>query len=275
MKNLHLKTLFIGMSLSLVGCAATDNIVEKFSSKESARPIWADEALISGEQCDTLTVENIQSFLIKYSQATELESGSKEIGDEAMNTYTLASVLINRSQLCLSQALALKSTTENLLKEKEILLGGTSLSKKEIEQHREYSQAASMQIKAATEQVDSLEPEQRKSLILGITTYLSGTYTTMKIKKVLNKYVDKTSDQISTITSGAKTNFLSSAIGVVSGSLNNALSDGNKIYNIVTGLPEHGKSLYETGTYFIDYAKQQDLDLPTDTTEDFLSTTDW
>lgn len=275
MKSIHSSALAIGILMTLVGCAATEDLMSNLSSKESSRPIWADEPLISGDQCDTLTVDNIKSFLIKYSQAEDLESKSDEFGNEAMNTYTLASVLINRSQLCLSHALALKSTTENLLKEKAILLGGTSLSKKEIAQHREYSQAASKEIKAASAQVDSLAPEQKKSLILGITTYLSGTYTTMKIKKAMVKYVDKTSDKLSATAKSAKSDYLGSAMDAVSGSFNSVLGDGKKIYDIVAGLPLHGKSLYETGTYFIEYANQQNLDLPSDTTDEFLSTVDW
>lgn len=273
MKNKNISALLVAIALS--SCSSTDDLGAVFTSKEVNKPLWLNEPLVTGEQCDTLTVANVQSFLNKYAQTERLEDVSSDAGLEAMNTYTLASVLINRSQLCMSEALALKSTTETLLKEKEILLSGTSMSKNEIKKHREYSEAASAEIRAATQKIASLAPEKRKSFVFGMSTYLTGTAATAKIKKALANYVEKTKGNLSQANQQVKSGSIEGIYNTVSTSVSSLWSNGNVIHDIMEGLPGHGQNLYETGSYFIAYAKQQNLDLPADATDEFLSTVGW
>jgi hypothetical protein len=261
--------------VAISGCAATDKMSSAWNNEALVTPpLWADELLLAGSKCDTLTVENVNSFLQTYMKSKVLNVNNESAGKDAMDTYTLASVLVNRSQLCLSEALALKNVTEDLLKEKAILLGGTSLGAKEIEKHREYSRQASTEIKTATAKIGTLAPEQQKSFILGTATYLTGTYTTLQIKSAIEDYVNETSKDISGGADGSMSDDIVGYWDTIVSKAGSTFGDGKLIYNITAGLPEHTENMYETGQYFIEYAQQENLDLPSDVTSMF-NDQDW
>lgn len=276
-KTVKVSSLVLLVFLS--GCAATATVTDTIdellgSETDIAPPLWANEPLLAGSQCDTLTVNNVNGFLQTYMVSQISNANAESAAKDAMDTYTLASVLVNRSQLCLAEALSLKEVSEDLLKEKEILLGGTSLGKKEIEQHREYSQQASIEIKNATAEIEKLGPEQQKSFVLGTATYLTGTYTTMQMKSALERYVAKTTNYAKNLKNGVQPEKDKSYWDSIMDTASSFFGDGKLIYNLLAGLPDHAENMYETGKYFIEYAQQENLELPADVT-DIFNDQDW
>jgi hypothetical protein len=271
----------------LAGCGSTgesgegsflDNLTSNFADQAEEAPAWASEPLIQEDKCDSFSKENITSFVLTYQQQPfTLQTSASEAGKRAMQTYTLASALINRSQLCLAESLNLKATSEILLKEKEILLSGTSLSKKEIEKHRAYSSEASKEIQLATSKIDELSPEKRKTFILGVGTYLAGSYQTVRIKEAVANYLSKTSDTVTANASLAQSSG-NNPVGWLVAGLNiatTATSGAATMYNIGGGLPDHLTNLYDTSQHLIEFSQSENLSLPSDITDEFMSVTGW
>jgi len=149
----------IALAITLGACSATDatNSVSSFVSnvadtikggEGSEAPKWANEPLIAENECNNFTRQNVENFLLTYdgSQDLTLSGNADQAGVKAMGTYLLSAALINKAQRCMADALALKETLDLLEQEKQIILGGTSLSNSEIEKHREYSAQASQEL---------------------------------------------------------------------------------------------------------------------------------
>lgn len=275
----------ITIGLCLSGCASTENdsgdsmlggMFESSASSSSA-PAWANEPLITSGECNSFTMDNVTSFVSTYASQPMAASDSAELaGQKALDKYTLAAVLVNRAQLCMAEALDLKGTIETLEKEREILLSGTSMSKEEIEKHREYSLEASSEVKKYTTEIDSIEPEKRETLTLGIGTFLTGSYTTLRVTDAVETYVKRTSDSISSSARSAKTKKSAEGwLAAASNIFSKASGGGEIIYNIASGMTDHVVNLYDTGNYFMEFAESQDLELPVDVTSSFLSESDW
>lgn len=245
----------ISAALLLSGCVATD--------ENLLRPPWADEPLLTSPQCNSLSVDNVLSFMIKY-EAYGAGGGSAQAGKKAMEKYTLASALINRANLCLAEALELKDVTESLLKEQKILLGGTSLSDNEMETHRAISMNASEAIRQATGKISQVSPEQTTNFVIGTVAFLGGAYETIRIKSAIDPLLDD-------LKSAASGNYVSAGFGLITA----AVSGGNAIYTISTGLPDHLSNIWNTGMFLLDYAQSEDLDLPSDATDKFTSLAGW
>ncbi|WP_427982870.1 hypothetical protein [Agarivorans sp.] len=271
-----LAALAVAVSL-LAGCATSpDDLLSQFATnKETSTaeeqleaPVmlaidnWYQDPVFAETDCDSLSSKMVTDLVARYT----VSQGTEDAGSEMMLMYTLSSALVNRSMLCISQALDLKDTTEQLLKEREILLSGSSLSRNEVEEHRLYSEEASDAIRQAAAEVDELQPEQRKSLVIGIATFLAGGYATGRLVDSGIDFAQDTADlaQGKGLTVG---NLLSKVTSTFSG--------GKALYTVTTGMPEHVSNLYETGTYFIDYAHNQDLDLPEDATSQFMKVGAW
>lgn len=278
----------IAVGLCLSGCANTEKgnggnvfsgVTDMFetSTSKTTAPAWANEPLITAGECNSFTMDNVSSFVSTYdSQPMGPKDSAELAGQKAMDKYTLAAVLVNRAQLCMAQALDLKGTIETLEKEREILLSGTSLSKEEIEKHREYSAQASAEVKKFTSEIDTIEPEKRESLTLGIATFLTGSYTTVRVTDAVQTYIQRTSDDVSSSAKVAqRQNTAQSWLAAGQSIFSKASGGGTVIYNIASGMTDHVMSLYDTGNYFMEFAKSQDLNLPADATSGFLSESDW
>jgi hypothetical protein len=255
-------------------------MADKMSGAEaSPPPLWANEPIIQQNQCNTFTRENIQSFIDAYGGAAAytLSGSADEAGIKAMGTYLLSATLINKAQRCMAEALALKETMSVLEQEKQILLSGTSLSNSEIEKHREYSAQASQEIQSYSEKGEKLSPDMREAFILGVTTFLTGTYTTTRIHDAVADYTKEVSKSVKESTQRAQNN-PNKMLGWMQGALevfDRSSKGGATMYIIGSGLVPHTKNLYATGEYLIDYSKSNDLDVPADATDEFLSVSGW
>lgn len=278
------------LSALLGGCASTDedsdggmldDLSNMMSSSDAGeeQPLWANEPLVTVDECNSFTMENIESFMTTYSaNSQEIETDSAKLaGKKAMERYTLAAVLVNRAQLCMAEALNMKETIDTLRKEREILLSGTSMSKGEIEKHRQYSAQASEEVRAYSAKIDTIEPEKRETLILGISTYLTGTYTTVRVQDAVERFIKKSSDAISNNTAKAKSSE-NKAMGWINAGLavfDTTAGGSATLYNIGSGMTDHLLNLYDTGTYLMSFAQSENLELPSDATSEFLSVSDW
>lgn len=275
------KAVFFSLSAAVLisACATTDDMLNKLTAAGSAeKPKWISEALVTEDKCNTFTFDNVSSFVKSYDQAklaADAKPEDKAAALKVMETYTLASILVNRSQLCLAEALELKETTESLLKEKEILLTGTSMTKSQIEEHRVYSMAASQEIKTAIDKAGDLQPKQRETFTLGTATYFAGSYTTAEIREDIQAYAKKTSATLSD-TKDSATNG-GTLQSIMDGTIRawESLGTAAKIMrNLGDGMDGHMKNLYQNSQFLLAYSKQQNLDLPPDATQ-LLSDTSW
>ena len=251
-----------------------DNLTKVIPGKNKSveKPAWQNEKLITCDVCDSITYDNVTSFLKAYNLEEQKQRASAKDeakGRELMQSYTMASLLINRSQLCMAQALKLKKVTENLLKEKEILLSGTSLSKKEIKKHREYSKEAGQEIIDATKKTGKLTQEQRKNFTFGTATYLTGTYMTQKTVKDAHKYLNTVSDKTQKDIKAAKDGNITTILknGVNSMPFSSAATAANTVNDLSSGIDDHMLNLAATSKSIYKYSKQQKLDLPADATQ--------
>lgn len=236
------------------------------------KPAWQNEKLVTCDECNSITYDNVKSFVDAYYREEEkqrMSSGDEAAGQELMQSYTMASLLINRSQLCLAQALKLKEVTDDLLKEKEILLSGTSLSKKEIEKHREYSKEASQKIVSTTQETSTLTKEQRRNFSLGTATYLTGTYMTQKTAKDVAKYIQVIAGNISgettAVTGNDITNIFNKGASMLK--LSGATKAAGTLKNLSAGIDDHMLNLATTSKSIYRYSQKQNLKLPADTSQ--------
>ncbi|WP_317930296.1 hypothetical protein [Halioxenophilus sp. WMMB6] len=251
---------------------ANAGILDKFApAGDNTKPLWADEPLVTDPSCDTFTFQNVLSFMDSYIKTEELQDTVDDLSasaQELMQSYTTASILLNRSQLCLAEALELKEVTETLTKEKKILLSGTSLSKKEIKKHRSYSETASNEIIKATAQVDELKPEQRKNFSLGAGTYLAGSHTTSQILEDARAYATKATNAAKDCKENASTN--NSVMDKFSSSLTCAQGPGkaaNLLGILGSGGPDYTKNILDTGNSILEYSKANKIELPPDSSK--------
>ena len=241
-------------------------------SKSVEKPAWYNEKLITCDVCDSITYDNVTSFLKAYNieeQKQRASTKDEAKGRELMQSYTMASLLINRSQLCLAQALELKEVTEDLLKEKEILLTGTSLSKKEIKKHREYSKEAGQKIISATKKTENLTKEQQKNFSLGTATYLTGTYMTQKTVKDAHKYLDTVSNKTAKDAKAVKNSDMTTILNKGADLLpfSSAATAAATIKNLSSGIDDHMLNLATTSKSIYRYSQKQELKLPADATQ--------
>lgn len=236
------------------------------------KPAWHNEKLVTCDECNSITYDNVKSFVDAYYREEEkqsMSSNDEAAGQELMQSYTMASLLINRSQLCLAQALKLKEVTDDLLKEKAILLCGTSLSKKEIKKHREYSKEASQKIISTTRKTSTLTKEQRKNFSLGTATYLTGTYMTQKTAKDVAKYIQVIADNISNdstaVTDSNITNILNKGASMLK--LSGTAKAAGTLKNLSAGIDDHMLNLATTSKSIYQYSRKQNLKLPADASQ--------
>lgn len=254
MKKYQLALLASVVSASmLAGCAGTTQV---------SKPLWADEPLLSASECNNLTAENITSFLVKYGTTSSL--GLSASSRDLMEKYTFSSALINRANSCMAQALDLKEVVAQLDIERKILLSGTSLSSEEMDKHRAISASASDEIRSRAEQSGELGDEQKNNFTIGIVAYLGGIYETAGMREEVQKVATD-------MASAASGNVMASGFSMAS----TLIGGGSALYTVASGFPDHGKKIYNTAEFLIDYSQSNDIDLPADATNQFGDVGGW
>jgi len=265
-------TLLVGSAVSFTASAGFGDL---FSDDDKKPAPWAKEAFLTIENCADLNYTDMSDFLVKYLPASDNGKNIQRAADKVMTSYMLAALAVNQANICLAESLDLKEAKEELLKEREILTSGTSMSAKEMEKHREYASNASAAIREKTLRSKNIEPAQQKSFILGASTYLLGTYKTYEIKEDADKLME-------VAEADAKREKKKSSGGFSIGGLTDSITKGGDylaatglLQDVLEGLPEHLPKLITTATFFIEYAKTQELELNEDATEEFNETIKW
>lgn len=263
-KKIRTVTCLSAMWLALAGCQSTENtFLDDFHMPWSDKPIevakaWKDEPLITENQCDTFSPENISSFMQKYYQASLVGTVTEEkSGQRALENYFFSAVLINRANLCLAETLGLEELLDDLHKEKEILAGGTSINKEDMEKHRLYSQNASIAISEKVGEIEKLSPEQKKVATIGITAFLGGSYTSSRV-------LDHTEELVKKFNINKGGTFQQMWDSVVKTG-----SQGTLIVFVYNGMTEVAKTWWDTGSNLYQFSVDNDIELPADATAMF------
>ena len=270
----------------LTACSATEikqtvgdtynNVAATITGSEA--PAWASAPLIAESQCNSFSYKNVENFLAVYASKENysLKGTANEAGQRAMGTYMISAALINKAQTCMAEALELKETITLLEEEKKIILSGTSLSESEITRHREISAEANEAIVSYSQQVDELSPQKSESLVLGISTFLTGTYTTVRMEDAIADYTKKVAESSSNSAKSVKNNNSPTAwLNAIADVFDTTAGGGATIANIGSGLVPHMKKLYSTGEYLMEYSRKNNLTLPSNATEEFMSMGGW
>lgn len=258
MKLLKKAVITTSVVLALSACDSMPKMPEfsmpSFGAIDVQRD-WTEEALIKTDNCNTFTFENISSFIDTYYIVGQRVQDKSDPAHDALDNYLMSAVLINRANLCLAEALDLDEVIESLKQEKEDLTRGTSMSSAEMDRHRSSSVAASKAISQKLEEIDTIEPEQKEKLTIGISTLIGGTYTFANTyEKVVEVYEDLDLDRNQTWQQwiiSAPTKF----------------GKGRVIYFVYGGMPEIGKAWIDSTTNLYEFSQSNDIEVPSDATD--------
>ena len=218
---------------------------------------------MKGNECNTFSYDNIASFINTYYISSANNTSTDDASMKTLENYLLSAVLVNRANLCLAEALELKELISDLEEEREILIGGTSISSSEMNKHREYSTEASAAIKETVEEIDTLTPQQRENLTIGISTYIGGSFT-----------FAQTYEHALEIVNEMKANSSNSAMDWLN-KIPSLASKGSTLAFVYDGMYTVGEAWMDTTTSLYQFSKTNDVDLPDDATamyRDMLST---
>lgn len=233
-------------------------------------PIWASDPVVASEDCSSLDYKDVLSFLTKYFYPTlGFSDAQDKAGAQMMESYAISTSLVLRSQMCLSEALELKDVTDDLRKQQALISSGTSMSKREISKQRKLTASASAKIEQTAENIEKLTPEQRKNFTLGATTYLAGSFSTSELFKNIKAYAETTKEEVS---GGG---FLSGGMNSTFGKIKGVLGTANTIRVISGGMPEHVKTLIDSSKFLMEYADQQQIELPPEATKSLTQSVEW
>ncbi|NIB40219.1 hypothetical protein HBA55_11520 [Pseudomaricurvus alkylphenolicus] len=240
-------------------------------------PAWSEDPVIASEDCADLSYPKAIKFLEKYYYPLlDYSDESKEAGVEMMGTYLIAESLISRSQICLAEALELKSLKADLQKRQQILTSGTSMSRKEMKKQRKLSAKANKAITRTANKTDELTPKQRKVFTAGSATFLAGTYATSRLKDAIAAYAAESGEDIQ---KAAEVDRSKGILGLVNKenvkTVTSLFGKANTVSTLTSGLKEHIPNLFKTGKFLVRYAEQQKLDLPPDATQQLSSVVGW
>lgn len=268
-------SLFVPAALLLCSALSFQATAGFFSSDDKKPAPWSKEAFLASENCADLSYTDMSEFMLKYLPATGNSKKIKQASERVMTSYMLAALAVNQANICLAESLDLKDAKEELLKEREILTSGTSMSAKEMSKQREYAANASSAIREKTLKSQGIEPAQQKSFILGASTYLLGTYKTYVIKDDADKLIKVAEADMKKEKSKASSGF---SIGGIVDSVSNGsdyMAAYESLEDLTDGLPQHVTKLVATATFFIEYAESQELELDEDATAEFNEAIEW
>ena len=242
---------------------------------------WTSDPVVAGQGCDDLEYLQIAEFLDKYYTANEQYSSNEDQSSAAMLTnYTISSALVNRSQACLADALALKELADELREQQAVLTSGTSMSRRQVKRQRKLTSEANEEIQNAASRLDELTPEQRDRFGKGSAAYLAGTYATAQLFRGIDGYLVETAEaakaqaepeeksRFSRIPGlGRVTDAAKGAVGV--------FQMANGVALVFKGLQDHTIELYKTSQFLRAYSDQNAVELPDDATDQLAEVSDW
>jgi len=237
-----------------------------------AEATWASDPVIKSEGCESLEYVDVAKFMGQHYYPAVSNLEKKNAATNFVNTYTMSTALIMRSQACLAHALELKELSKELQTTQQLIAGGTSLSKQEVQKHRQLTAKANEEITKAAEQQKKLTPKQQKSFSLGTSTYLTGTYATVKLFDLGKNVVGGAFNALSDASKGN----VIGALGSLGKSVTSLVSkDTGKVKTLVSGYKDHAVNIYDTSKFLINFSKKNNIKLPTDATKDLAAVSDW
>lgn len=241
---------------------------------------WTSDPVVAGEGCDDLEYVDIAVFLESYLTTSDSYEGSKKESSAAMLLhYTIASALVNRSQVCLAEALELKALTDQLKEQQALLTSGTSMSKQQVKKQRALTAEANAEIEAAAARVEELTPEQKERFGKGTSAYFAGTYATGEVFRSIEGFIAETGRAAEQQVNNGKPR--SGALGGL-GAMADAAKGAANVFGIAKGagfvfkgLKDHTTELVATSQYLKSYSEQKDIELPDDATNQLTGFNDW
>ena len=193
-----------------------------------------------------------------------------------MQHYAVASTLVTRSQICLAEALALKELADELREQQALLTSGTSMSKRQVKKQRKLTDEANEEIGEAAYALDQLTPEQKDRFRKGSAAYMAGTYATGKLYQAAEGFVRASAEEATADdSSSSSSKFSLDKVKSVAGKATSIFRKGTEMTIVFRGLQDHTGDLYSTSQFLKRYAKQKDIDLPADATEQLADVSDW
>lgn len=240
---------------------------------------WTSDPVIAGEGCENLEYLEMAQFVDTYlNDSTGYAGGAEESGVKMMSDYSIASALVLRSQVCLAEALELKEIADDLKRQQAVLTSGTSLSKRQIRQQRKLTAQANEEIESTARELEELTPEQRERFGKGTAAYLVGTYTTGQLFRSVDEYVVESAAEMQQETK-PKSRFggipgLDQVNDVARGATN-VFKKATDVGLVFGGLKDHTVSLYQTSEFLREYSANNDVELPSDATDQLAEVSDW
>jgi hypothetical protein len=251
-----------------------DKAVQKVESAMAEGGNWADDAYFNATSCLQKDAEEhtssaslvVASLLTRYA-TKEFQSDIGVASVQLVSDYHIASLLVNRGNLCLAQALGIKDVEEQLVEEQQLLLSGTSLTKKEVNRHRKIAKNASEKIAEVADSLEVISPEKKQYFSAGVTTYLLGIVQTVRIKQSFDN-VTTAAKSTASLGDGKKG---TAAIQAKAKSLGGLFTGGAGILRVFTGAPKHISKLVASGNNMVKYSKKYDIKIGEDVTKEFSS----
>lgn len=248
---------------------------------------WSNDEFISADDCTNIDYEDAVRFVDEhFLPALGYLPAADDVEEQFFKVYVLSSAVTLRSQMCLAESLELKELTDQLKQEQALIQSGTSFGRNEILKQRELSEAADAQIRAASEQIEELSPEQRKTMTVGIATYLAGAYATSEMLQTVDEVAIKAGEDAKNSADNLKD--LANDPGKALGGLfkkKNKSKSRNGIHNaakvvtffteLLPGVKDQVVRLFDTGTYLTQFSSMHAMELPADATDKLSGVMDW
>ena len=254
-KKARLAIAGVAGAIVLNGCMST--------SEYPVTRLWMDEPLISSNECNSFSWENVSSFAVKYYVVSETaEAATSGSGANALENYLLSAALINRANLCMAEALEMSDVIAQLNEERNILIGGTSISETELAKHRTLSKGVTLAINDKVAEVEKLSPDQSVAMTIGIGSFALGSFTSTKTLEYAKDMVAESSS----MASGGMTSIIANA-----GTAVNAVGQAAIFAVVVNGLTDLGPTWWDTSKTLYAFAENTDgVSVPVDPTSLFL-----
>lgn len=263
LKTFALSTIVVA---SLAGCESTPKISNPFGNTSyDFDPKWKDSVVMIDNACTNFDFSNVLELIKTFYVANEAESYATGSDDtQVLQNYLLSATLINKANICLANALEISNALILLEKERNILLGGTSIDEDALVDHRAYSTEASEAIRTRIEQVKALKPQQKGNIAIGISTYIGGTYTAAETSKDLTKLVKTTLNRTSESQGLIKQGW--GAIENLGREAMEVVGSATIIAFVSKGMPSVLENWLLTGKTLMEFAQANDIDVPDDAT---------
>lgn len=257
----------------LMGCSSL--VWAQAPNLETADAVeWTNDAYLSSNSCFSdgesstvsLVVSNIVSRYMTKNYVTDVDVASYQL----VQDYLIASLLVNRGNLCLAQAMGLKEVEEELLHEQQILLSGTSVSKKEVKRHRKIATSAASKIEAAADKLSEMAGEKKRYFSIGSITYLLGIVQTVRIKQSFDNVLNATTTTATSTLASAKSGGIQ-GLGRALAGASSVIKGGGGVLKVSKGIPKHLSNLVASGNTIVKYSEKYDVPLGEDVTSEFAN----